>query len=97
MGISYNSSLLLVCFMCLSLTCFYCHCNCEVKVTIIPFAMETCQDDPLRGALFFLVHLKTLRFIVNRFPSCLFPFIVNDIHIIGILSIVSSTNEYFPN
>jgi hypothetical protein len=49
----------------------------------------------LGGALFALAHFKTLRFIVNRFPSSLFPSIINDTHIIGPFSIVSYAYEHF--
>jgi len=59
---------------------FYTHHNCEGNIMVIPSAMETCQGDPLRRALFVLVHFKTLS--LNHFPSCLFPFIVDDSHII---------------
>jgi hypothetical protein len=41
------------------------------------------QGDPLGWALFALTHFKALCSIVNHFPSCLFPFNVNDTHIIG--------------
>jgi hypothetical protein len=37
---------------------FYNHHNHESNVAIIPFAMGTCQGDPLRWALFTLTHLK---------------------------------------
>jgi hypothetical protein len=56
--------------------------------------MGTQQDDPLRGALFVLVHFKTLRSIINRLPSCLFPSIVENIHIIDTFT-TSSIYEHF--
>jgi hypothetical protein len=62
---------------------------------IISFAMGTHQGDPLRGALFVLIHFKALCFIVNHFPFCLFPSIVDDIHIRGPLSIVLFIYEHF--
>jgi len=74
---------------------FYNHHNCEGDVTFIPFAMGTYQGDPLGGALFALVHFRALCSIVSHFPSCLFPFIVDDIHIICPPSIVSSIHEHF--
>jgi hypothetical protein len=61
----------------------YNHHNRENKVTIIPFARGTYQGDPLRGALFVLAHFRTLHSIANCFPSCLFPSIASDTHIIG--------------
>ncbi len=47
-----------------------------------------------RGAICFS-YLKDLHFIISYFPSCLFPSIVNDIHIIGSLSIISFIYEHF--
>jgi len=74
---------------------FYNHHNCEGDVTFIPFAMGTHQDDPLGRTLFALAHFTALCSIVNHFPFCLFPSIVDDIHIIGPPSIVSSIHEHF--
>jgi hypothetical protein len=62
---------------------------------IIPFAIGIRQGDPLRGALFALNHFRALCLIVNHFPFCLFPSIVDDIHIIGPLSIVLFVYEHF--
>jgi hypothetical protein len=45
--------------------------------------MGASQGDPLGGALFALAHFKALRSTINHFPYCLFPSIINDIHIIG--------------
>jgi hypothetical protein len=74
---------------------FYNHCNREGEVTIIPFAMGTHQGDIFGGALFPLVHFKTLHSTTSRFPSCLFPYIADDIHIIGPPSIISYAYEHF--
>jgi hypothetical protein len=52
-------------------------------IMIIAFTMGTRQGDPLRGALFVLIHFKALCFIISHFPFCLFPYIVDDIHITG--------------
>jgi hypothetical protein len=57
--------------------------------------MGTCQGDFYGGALFVLTHFKALHFLTNHFLSYLFPSIVNDIHIIGPPSIISSTYEHF--
>ncbi len=77
---------------------FYNHRNREVDVIIIPFAMGTRQHDRLKGgALFVLAHFRALRSIASHFPSCLFPSILNDIHMIGPLLIVSFAYEHFPN
>jgi hypothetical protein len=74
---------------------FYSHHNCDGDVIVIPSIMGTCQGDPLGGALCALVHLKTLHFTFNHFPSYLFPSIIDDIHIIDPPSIISSTYEHF--
>jgi len=68
---------------------FYRNCNCDGNIMVIPFAMGTHQGDLLGGALFALVHLRALHSTVSHFPSCLFPSIINDTHIIDPLSIVS--------
>jgi hypothetical protein len=49
----------------------------------------------LGGTLFVLAHSRDLHFVINLFPSCLFPSILDDIHINDPLSIVSSTYEHF--
>jgi len=74
---------------------FYGHCNCEGDVIIIPSTMGTRQGDLGGGELFALAHFNVLRSITNHFPSCLFPSIVNDTHIIGPLSILSFAYEHF--
>jgi hypothetical protein len=74
---------------------FYSHHNCEGDAIVIPFAMGTHHSDPLGRALFALTHFNALRFIANDFPSCLFPSIVDDTHIIGPFSIVSFAYEHF--
>ncbi len=73
---------------------FYSHHNREGDVIVIPSTMGTHQGDPL-GALFALAHFKTLCSTVSCFLSCLFPSIVDDIHIIGPFSIVSFAYEHF--
>jgi hypothetical protein len=57
--------------------------------------MGTHQGDPLGRALFVLDHFKVLRSIASHFPSCLFPSIVDDIHITWPYLIISSTYEHF--
>ncbi len=74
---------------------FYNHPNHEGNVTIIPFAMGTCQGDPLGRALFVLAHFRALCSITDCFSSCLFSSIMDDIHIIHPPSIISSTYEHF--
>jgi hypothetical protein len=53
------------------------------------------QGDRLGGALFALTHFRALCFTTSHFPSYLFPSVVDDIHIIGPLSIGSRAHEYF--
>ncbi len=74
---------------------FYSHRNHEGDVTIIPFAMGTRQNDPLGRALYALTHFRALHSITSHFPSCLFPSIVDDTHIIGHPSIISCVYEHF--
>jgi hypothetical protein len=74
---------------------FYSHHNHEGIIIMIPFAMQTHEGDPLGGALFTLAHFKGLCFTINHFLSCLFPSIVDDIHIISPLSIISFVYEHF--
>jgi hypothetical protein len=62
---------------------------------VIPFAMGTHQGGPLGRTLFVLVHFIILHSITNCFPFYLFPFIGDDIHIIGPLAIVSFVYEHF--
>ncbi len=65
---------------------FYSHCNHEGgNVIVILSAMGTCQGDLLVEVLFTLAHFKVLCFTISHFPFCLFPSIVDDIHIIGSL------------
>jgi hypothetical protein len=55
----------------------------ESNVIIIPSTMGTHQATPRKGTI------RSLFSTTKCFPSCLFPFIIDDIHIIGPLSIVS--------
>jgi len=61
---------------------FFNHHNHEGDVIVIPSTMGT-----LGGALFALAHFKALHFTVNHFSSCLFPSIVDDTHIIGVMDV----------
>jgi hypothetical protein len=74
---------------------FYSHRNCDGNVIVIPSTMGIHQGDPLGGALFALAQFKVLRFTASHFPSYLFPYIVDDIHIVGLPSIVSFAFEHF--
>ncbi len=57
--------------------------------------MGTHQGDPLGKALFVLARSKALSFIVSRFPSYLFPSIVDDIHITCLYLIISFVYKHF--
>jgi hypothetical protein len=74
---------------------FYNHHNCEGNVIVIPFAMEICKSDPLGKALFTLAHFRALCFTTSHFPSCPFPSIINNIHVIGPYYIELFTYEHF--
>jgi hypothetical protein len=76
---------------------FYSHHNHEGDFIIIPSTMGTRQGDPLGRALFTLTHFRALRSTTSHFPSCLFPSIVNDIHIISPPSVVSFAYEHFSH
>jgi len=53
----------------------------ESNVIIIPSTMGTHQATPRKGTI------RSLFSTTKCFPSCLFPIIIDDIHIIGPLSI----------
>ncbi len=74
---------------------FYSHHNHVGDVLVIFSTMGTREGDLLGRALFALTHFRALCFTTNHFLSCLFPSIVDDIHIIGPPSIVSFTYEHF--
>jgi hypothetical protein len=77
---------------------FYSHRNYDGNVMVIPFAIGTCQSDPLGGALFTLAHFRALHSTTNHFPFYLFPSTTNDTHIITPPpppSIVSFTYKHF--
>jgi hypothetical protein len=74
---------------------FSSHRNRENNVIVNLSTMGICQVDPLGGALFISIHFRTLHYIINHFLFYLFPSIVDDIHIIGPPSIISSTYEHF--
>jgi len=74
---------------------FSSHRNCGSNVIVNPSTMGIRQGHPLGGALFISTHFRTLHYIINHFLFYLFPSIVDDIHIIGPPSIISSTYEQF--
>jgi len=94
-GTSYNSSFLFVHFMHLSLLCFIIIIIVKVMSQSSHLPWGFVKSDPLGGALFVLTHFRALHSTSNHFPSCLFPSIVDDTHIIGPPSIVSYVYEHF--
>jgi hypothetical protein len=96
-GTSYNSSILFMHFII----------HLSVPYFIIFVIMKAARSwsshlpwEPVKvifliRALFALAHFRTLHSITYHFPSCLFPFITDDIHIVSPLVIVSSTYEHF--
>jgi hypothetical protein len=68
--------------LCIWISLFYNHHNCDGDVIVIPSTMGTHQGDTLGEALFALAHLRALSSITSHFPSYLFPSIMDDIHII---------------
>jgi hypothetical protein len=74
---------------------FYNHCNGEDNVIIIPLPWGFVKMILGGRGIILFVHFRALRFTTNHFPSCLFPSIADDIHIVGPLSIISSTYEHF--
>ncbi len=93
----YNSSLLFMHSMHSSVFYFIIIIIMKVMSQIIPSTTRTCQGDLWGGggALFVLTHFRALHSIANHIPFCLFPSIVDDIHIIGLPLIISSTYEHF--
>jgi len=53
-------------------------------LTIISSKFGTQQGDPLGGLLFTLTHLCIFRPIATTHPTCVFPSLANDMHIVGL-------------
>jgi hypothetical protein len=94
MGTSYNSFLLFMHSMYSNFFCFIVH--------IIMKVMSQSSHLPqgpinviLWGGIIHFSHFRVLHSIASHFPSCLPPSITDDTHIIGPLSIISSTYEHF--
>jgi hypothetical protein len=64
---------------------------------IIQSSSGTHQRDLLGGPLFILTHFRALCSLTSLFPSCLFPSITNDTHIIGPTSIVFQAFDHFSS
>ncbi len=55
-------------------------------ITIIESSLGTRRGDPLGGILCALAHYKTFLETITRAPSCVFPSLVNNTHIMGPVS-----------
>ncbi len=94
-GTSYNLSPLFVHYMHLSLPFFIVIIIMKKMSQSSIFPWEPFKVILYKGALFALTHFRASRSTTSYFPSCLFTSIIDDIHIIGPLSIVSSAYEHF--
>jgi hypothetical protein len=65
---------------------YYQHRQHEEGVTIIESISSMRQGDPLRGPLFSLAHYRALLKTMVRTLGCVFPSMVNDIHIVDPMS-----------
>jgi hypothetical protein len=65
--------------------------------TIIHSSMGTWYEDWLERSIFPLVRFLALCNSIGIFPSCLFPLIVDGIHIIGHTSMVPCVFEHFAS
>jgi hypothetical protein len=52
------------------------------------------QGDPLGGLLFALAHYQTFLKTITQAPKCVFPSLVDDMHIVGIVSEVVPTFDH---
>jgi hypothetical protein len=64
---------------------------------IIQSFIGTRQGDLMGGPLFVLIHFHALCSSTSLFPSCLFPSVANDTHIIGPTLIVSQVFHHFSS
>jgi hypothetical protein len=74
---------------------FYSHYNREGDVIVNPFAMGTHGGDLVGGAPFTVAHFRALHSAISHFPSCIFPSIIVDTHIINLPFIVSFAYKHF--
>ncbi len=66
-------------------------CNMKEGVTIIEFSLGMKQGDTLGCALLALAHYRTLLKTIAWTPSCVFPSLVDDTHIVGPMSEIAPT------
>jgi hypothetical protein len=67
------------------------------NLSIIQSSISTCHGDPLGGFLFTLVHFCVFHNSTDHIPSCLFPSIVNDTHIIKCALVVFKVFHHFTS
>ncbi len=63
-------------------------------VTIIKSFLGTKQGDPLKSLLFVLAHYRALLKTITHAPSCIFPPLVNNTHIVGPLNEITHTFDH---
>ncbi len=74
---------------------YYQHGQHEPKgVTIIESSLGTRQGDPLKGPLFALAHYWTFLKTIAQAPSCVFPSLTNDKHIVGLMNEIIPTFDH---
>jgi hypothetical protein len=59
--------------------------------------VSTHQDNPLARPFFALAHFYTLHFSLKFFPSCIFPYLVDDTHILDLTHVVSLAFDHFDS
>jgi hypothetical protein len=77
--------------------CYQCGWHFE-GVIIIESSLGTKQGDSLGGPLFVLAHYRTFLETIAQAPNCIFPFLMDNIHIIRPLNeIICAFDHLQPN
>jgi hypothetical protein len=63
-------------------------------ITIIESFSSTREGDPLGGPLFVLAHYRALLDTIMRAPNCVYPSLVDDIHIMGPMSKITCAFDH---
>jgi hypothetical protein len=63
-------------------------------VIIIESTLGTRHGDPLGGLLFTLTHYQVLLETIMRAPSCVFPSLMNDTHIVKLMNEIICTFDH---
>ncbi len=89
----------LICFICsfyvFQVLLSFNHHSPQGELFVIKSSIGTRQKDLLGGPLFALIHFQAFRSLVAIFQSCLFFFIVDDTHIIGLALVVYQAFHHF--